>query len=241
MRLRAIVWPILLGALCAFESAAQTTQTGPITYSGFSPLTGTLYFPVGGGALPSGDEPGASTPAAFTAVVSNFYVSLSSAPGAGNLIAFTWRDNTTAEPVTCTISGASAKSCSDLSHSFTATQGDLVDIQAVTTGNVAGIIRIVMTSQFGSILTLSVYNPAGMNQSTAHIVEGSAQLSSYAVTVALTGSAQFSAGAPNCTATDTDSAAAMQYNIGASSGTALHFNNLSGAGTDHFSFICMGQ
>ena len=142
---------ILLCSLLIGASPARAQNgTGPLTYSGLSPLTGTLYFPVGGGALPSGDESSATIPAAFTAVVSNFFVSISNAPGLGNSIVFTWRDNAISQTLTCTIAGAVAKSCSDLSHSFTATQGDSIDIQTVAIGSIP-VLRITMTTQYGSV------------------------------------------------------------------------------------------
>lgn len=126
--------------------------TGPLAYSGLTPLTGTLYFPTAGGALPSGTEPPSSTPAPITGPIQNFYVTVSTPPGAGNSVTFTWRDNAVSQAVTCTISGAVATACNDLTHSFTATQGDLLDIQTVSTGAIPGVPRVIMSAQYGSIV-----------------------------------------------------------------------------------------
>jgi hypothetical protein len=137
----------------------QTCASGPPTgggitvYSGATALAGTLYFPIGGGSLPSATEMQPGTFAPATATVSNFAVNISAAVGLGSSVVFTWRDFTTltSEPLTCTISGVSATSCSDMTHSFTAIQGHQIDIQAVSTGTIAGTPVLVMSAQFGTI------------------------------------------------------------------------------------------
>ena len=60
-----------------------------------------------------------------------------------------WRKNAAGTTLTCTISGASATSCNDLTHNFTVAQGDLLDIQAVTTGTIVGTPTVIMGTQFG--------------------------------------------------------------------------------------------
>lgn len=137
-------------------SSAPTFQAcaaggGGITvYSGATALAATLYFPIGGGSLPSATEATANTFAPSTAIVSKFYVNISAALGLGNSVVFTWRDTATSQALTCTISGAVATSCSDLTHSFNATAGDPIDIQAVSTGTIAGTPVLVMSAQFGA-------------------------------------------------------------------------------------------
>jgi hypothetical protein len=76
---------------------------------------------------------------------------MSVAIGAGNTIAFTYRDNASSQTVTCTISGASAKTCSDITHSFTPSVGDQLAIQIVTTGTVVATPNIQVTTQYGAI------------------------------------------------------------------------------------------
>jgi hypothetical protein len=142
------------------QTCASSSGGGGITvYSGATALAATLYIPIGGGSLPSATEsqPGTLVPA--TATVTNFGVNISAAVGIGNSVAFTWRDCPTpgfvcaSQPLTCTISGAVATSCTDMNpaHAFTAAQGDKLDIQAVSTGTIAGTPILVMSAQFGTI------------------------------------------------------------------------------------------
>jgi hypothetical protein len=79
------------------------------------------------------------------------YVVMSAAIGAGNSIAFTYRDNASSQTLACTISGASAKTCSDITHSFTPSVGDQLAIQIVTTGTVVATPNIQVTTQYGAI------------------------------------------------------------------------------------------
>jgi hypothetical protein len=129
--------------------AAAGSAAGIVTYSGPSlTFTGTAFFPIGGGGLSSTTETNVDLAAPASATVKNFTVQLSVAPGTGNSIAFTWRDNATSTAITCTVSG-SATSCSDLTHSFTASAGDLLDIQAVTAGTILSASTAVMGTQVG--------------------------------------------------------------------------------------------
>ena len=129
---------------------------GIVTYSGAA-LTpsGTLYFPIGGGGASSATETNVDIEAPAAATVSNFYIQLSAVPGTGNSIAFTWRKNAAATALTCTI-GAAATTCNDTTHTFSAAQGDLVDIQAVTTGTIVGSLTTVMATQFGTLTSPNV-------------------------------------------------------------------------------------
>jgi hypothetical protein len=129
--------------------AAAGSAAGIVTYSGPSlTFTGTAFFPIGGGGLSSTTETNVDLAAPAAATVKNFTVQLSNAPGTGNSIAFTWRDNATSTAITCTVSG-SATSCSDLTHSFTASAGDLLDIRAVTSGTILSASTAVMGTQVG--------------------------------------------------------------------------------------------
>jgi hypothetical protein len=133
---------------CIGSGGGAGSGSGITVYSGAAvSFAGTLYFPIGGGAVSSGTEANVDVEAPAAATVQNFYVQLASAPGGGDSIVFTWRDNGADTALTCTISGASATSCHDTTHSFNAAQGDLVDIKAVTTGSVA--TTAVMATQFG--------------------------------------------------------------------------------------------
>jgi hypothetical protein len=100
------------------------------------PTAGTTFLAPVGGALASTTEANVTANAPAAAAISNMYVSLSAAPGTGNTVAFTFRDAGSSTTLTCTISGATATSCNDVTHSFTPVVGDALAIQVVTTGTV---------------------------------------------------------------------------------------------------------
>jgi len=114
-------------------------------------FSGTEYFPVGGGSLPDTTEANVQTASPASATVANFFVNLSAPLGTGNSAVFTWRKGGASQAVTCTISGASATSCSDSSHFFNAASGDLLDVQAAVTGIVTVTPTVTMAATFGDI------------------------------------------------------------------------------------------
>lgn len=140
-------------ATTAFVQAAIATAGtggGIVTYSGPSlTFSGTLYFPIGGGGLSSTTESNVDIDSPAATTVQNMTIQMSAAPGVGNSITYTWRKNGSSTALTCTISGSSATSCSDTTHSFTTVALDLLDIQAVTTGTVVGTPTVVMAAQMG--------------------------------------------------------------------------------------------
>lgn len=158
------------GSVMKFCSATNTwTQLGNagqagggvITYSGPSlTFTGTLYFPPGGGGASSGTETNVDVEAPTAATITNYYVQLNAALGLGNSAVFTWRKNASSQSLTCTISGASATTCNDVTHSFTVTQGDLIDTQVVVTGTIAAVTA-VMNTQFGTTGSNGTVNSGG--------------------------------------------------------------------------------
>lgn len=130
--------------------AAATTGAGIITYSGPSlTFSGTQYFPIGGGGIASSTETNVDLDSPAAATIQNFSVQMSAAPGVGNTVVYTWRKNATGTTLTCTITGASQTACNDTTHTITVVQGDLMDIQAVTTGTIVGTPTVVMGTQFG--------------------------------------------------------------------------------------------
>ena len=144
----------------AISSAGVITCASPAGASGGSaigysapavtlPSAGTVYIPPVGGALPSSTETNVQWLAPVTSALSNLGVIMSTAIGSGNSITFTVDDNTTPQSVTCTISGASAKTCSDLTHTFNVTEGDLLDISMVTTGTVVVAPTITIAIEYG--------------------------------------------------------------------------------------------
>ena len=136
---------------------------GVIAYSSSADvLLGTQFLPPGGGAPASSTESDVQVASPAAATVSNLHVQLSSPLGAGITAVFTWRDAGSSTSVTCTISGAVAKSCSDTTHSFNAAAGDLLDIQVVTTGTPAAL-NVLFTSAFGTsnVGVTSVFGNSG--------------------------------------------------------------------------------
>lgn len=144
--------------------AAAGTGAGIVTYSGPSlTFTGTQYFPIGGGGLSSTTETNVDIDAPAAVTVQNMTVQMSAAPGVGNSIVYTWRKNASSTALTCTISGASATSCSDTTHNFTTVALDLLDIQTATTGTIVGTPTVVMAAQLGvsAVATVSSFSGDG--------------------------------------------------------------------------------
>ena len=113
-------------------------------------LSGTAFVPIGGGGAPSATEANVDVGAPSALTVTNLQVGLSAAPGVGNSVAVTLRDAGTSQVVTCTVSGASATSCSDITHSFNVAQGDLIDWQVVTTGTIVGTPTLTIAANSGT-------------------------------------------------------------------------------------------
>jgi hypothetical protein len=137
-------------------------------------LSGTQYVPIGGGGLPSSTETNVDTSAPSAATVTNFDVQMSSAPGLGNNIVFTWRKNASSQTLTCTITGNVATSCNDSTHSFLVAQGDLLTIQLVSTGVIAGTPNLVIATQFGTTGSNGTVNTATQFQIGEFLAAGTA-------------------------------------------------------------------
>ena len=171
-------------ALCggnppAFGVSCKSTagSGGGITVYSGSALTvtaATYYFPVGGGALPSTTEANVDVEAPSPATLANFYVQMSVAFGTGNSGVFTWRKAGSSQSLTCTISGVSATTCSDVTHSFNVAQGDLIDVQLVTTGTIVVMPNIVMAVQFGTTGSNGTVNAGTSGQLGYYAASGTA-------------------------------------------------------------------
>jgi hypothetical protein len=141
---------------CTGGGGSGGTGGGLTVFSASSvTFSSTQYLAIGGGAAVSSTEATVEVQSPTAAQVSNLSVQLSAAPGMGNSIVFTWRDGGSSQTLTCTISGASTKTCTDNADSFNVAQGDEIDIEAVTTGSPSAV-TVVIGSQFG---TLSNLNP----------------------------------------------------------------------------------
>lgn len=143
------------GAGCA---GAAANSGGLTVYSGTAgiSLSGTTFFPIGGGSGASTTETAVDADVQASTTISKFGANLSTALGMSNSVVFTWRKNMSSQTLTCTISGAVATSCADSTNSFSVVPGDLVDIQAVFSGTIVVAPTFVLTAQVGSILSGSV-------------------------------------------------------------------------------------
>lgn len=141
---------LILLFLCTAAAYSQTNaQTGPAisiySASGGFGLSGTRYFPIGGGANPPNNIESVvqSTISANTAI-SRFAVKVSNALGAGNIATFTVRKNATNTTVTCTITHP-AVTCQDLVNVAPMVIGDLVDVQASFNATVSTGSSVIVT------------------------------------------------------------------------------------------------
>ena len=140
---------------CTISGGGGGTGGGLTVFSGSSiTLLGTQFVAVGGGAAVSTTEASVEIQSPTAASVSNLSVQLSAGLGLGNSAVFTWRDGGSSQALTCTISGASATTCVDNTHSFSVAQGDEIDIEAVTTGTPSPA-TLVIASQFGTLANLN--------------------------------------------------------------------------------------
>lgn len=115
------------------------------------PTAGTTFLAPVGGALASTTEANVTANAPAAAAISNLYVSISSAPGTGNSVAFTYRDAGSSTALTCIISGATATTCNDVNpaHAFTPTVGDALAVQVVTSGTVVVTPTVRIVAEYG--------------------------------------------------------------------------------------------
>lgn len=114
-------------------------------------LTANTYFvPIGGGGIPQTTEAAVDVAAPAAATVANLQVGISAAPGAGNSYVFTLRDGGVSQTLTCTISGASATSCSDTTHSVNIAKGDLIAWQIVSSGTIITTPTVTIAAANGT-------------------------------------------------------------------------------------------
>lgn len=154
-------------------------------------LTGTQFFPIGGGGTPSTTETNVDVDSPSSATVANFFVQLSGAPGMGNSVAFTARKNASDQALTCTAANA-ATSCSDTTHSFMVAQGDLLTVKAVTTGTILSSLNVIFAVQFGQITATGSVNNCASAGAVAYYTASGTAVSCQAVT----GLGKFGSGAP---------------------------------------------
>ncbi len=102
------------------------------------------------------------------------YVQLSAALGVANTGTFTFRKNASSQSVTCIITGNSATSCSDTTHSFNVSQGDLLTVQAVFDGTIIVTPNVLIAAQFGNITASGTVNTGTIGQIGYFAANGSA-------------------------------------------------------------------
>ena len=157
-------------------NSGTATGGGITMYSatGLTVTANTYYIPIGGGGGLSTTETNVDIDSPVAATITNMYVQLSVALGIGNQGVFTFRKNAVSQSVTCTISGSSATSCNDSTHSFNVSQGDLLTIQLVTTGTIVVTPNILIAAQFGNITATGTVNTGTLNQIAFYAAPGSA-------------------------------------------------------------------
>lgn len=157
-------------------NSGTATGGGITVYSGtgLTVTANTYYFPIGGGGTPSTTETNVDVDSPSAATITNFYAQQSVAIGAGNTAVYTWRKAGVSQSVTCTISGAVATSCSDTTHSFSVSQGDLLTVQLVTTGTIIVTPNITMAAQFGNITATGTVNSGTTGNCAYYAASGAA-------------------------------------------------------------------
>lgn len=157
-------------------NSGTATGGGITMYSatGLTVTANTYYIPLGGGGSISTTETNVDIDSPAAATVTNMFVQLSVALGGGNSGVFTMRKAGVSQSVTCTISGGSATSCSDTTHSFSVSQGDLLAIQLVTTGTIVVTPNILIAAQFGNITATGTVNSGTTGQVAYYAGNGSA-------------------------------------------------------------------
>lgn len=144
------VTTLTAGTNITFSSGATCTSTCTINASGgggggsgldwtsrCSGLgAGHNYCPVSGYLSASQGSPNTiSSPVVNTTTITKLYVTIPTAPGTGNSEVYTLIQNGTTTAITCTISGASATTCTDTGHSVTPSAGDLFAWDSNFTGS----------------------------------------------------------------------------------------------------------
>lgn len=138
------------GAIPLGLSLGGTNQTTGASsfWTGSAPTIAastTNYIAFGGNATTTAisTESNAYSLIAGACTISHLYVSFATTPAASHLPVFTIDDGGSAKAVTCTPTGT-ATTCSDLTHSFTTTAGDALDVSVVNpaSANSTGVINV---------------------------------------------------------------------------------------------------
>lgn len=116
-----------------FQAAAGGGPSGVITGTGYL-TTGAIkyYNPAQGGNSNTAIFFNLIVPVPFAGHIKDLVAVMIGAPGVGNSVQFTIFVNGSSTALTCTVSGASATTAVDATHSVSVSAGDLVTLQLVT-------------------------------------------------------------------------------------------------------------
>lgn len=133
---------------------------------------GTFFLAPGGGLPANATETNVQARVGVAGNVSNFTAKLPASPGAGVTVTYTWRldplgvGSPTDQTVTCSISGAVATSCADITHSFAVALTDLIDIKMVVSGGTLTSAMVLTWGLPGAV------GPTGAPGSAATVAAG---------------------------------------------------------------------
>ncbi len=125
---------------------------GWLGYSGAGlTVSGTQFFPITGGAVPSATETDVDLPAPSAATIANLYVESNVAVGAGTTLTATFRKAGSDTTLTCAIAGGATTKCNDTTHSFTPASNDLLSVKTVVTGTpIVGTLNLMFGYSVGT-------------------------------------------------------------------------------------------
>lgn len=141
------------GALLSAVSLYVTSSGSPQ----YMPLSGASTWGVSGTKIMSSTESEVQQLSPATTTLSTLYALLATAPGSGNSIAITLRDNGTNTSVTCTIATA-ATTCSDLTDTASINPADALDYSIVISGSPVLTTTLAVSIGVGSVAVNA--NPA---------------------------------------------------------------------------------
>ncbi len=132
-----------------FCTLALHSQTGPAisiySASGGFGLSGTRYFPIGGGANPPNNiESVVQTTISANTTISRLGVRLSGPLGPANVVSFILRKNGADTSLGCSISNPGL-SCQDVVNLVPVAAGDLVDVRATFNATVTNGSAVIVT------------------------------------------------------------------------------------------------
>ena len=126
---------------------------GMFNYSdnGVTVTANTYFAPIGGGGAPQTTESAVDIASPSATTVTNMQVGISATLGGLSTgFTVTLRKNTADTALTCTFNPSSLTSCSDLTHSVTIAQNDLLDWKIVTAGTITGTPTVTIAANNGT-------------------------------------------------------------------------------------------